>query len=89
MDWKEFRQLFNERYYCDAAKTAKMNEFLNLLQGNAIVTEYVNRFDGLAKFALDMVPTDVARKERFVQGLNPGIAQGIRVAPVHEVFTYA
>ena len=89
MNWKEFRQLFNEKYYCDVAKTAKMNEFLNLVQGNATITEYVNKFDGLAKFAFDMVPTDVARKERFIKGLNPRIVQGIRVAPVHEVSTYA
>ena len=34
-----------------------MNEFLNLVQGNATVTKYVNRFDGLAKFSFDMVPT--------------------------------
>ena len=60
MDWKEFRQLFNERYYCDVAKTAKMNEFLNLVQGKASVSEYVNKFNGLTKFSLDMVPTDVA-----------------------------
>ena len=66
-----------------------MNEFLNLVQGNATVTEYVNRFDGLAKFFFNMVPTDVARKERFIQGLNPGIARGIRVAPVPEISTYA
>ena len=66
MDWKEFRQLFNERYYCDAVKTAKMNEFLNLVKGNATVTEYVNRFDGLDKFAFDMLPTDVAWKEKFI-----------------------
>ena len=87
MDWKEFRQLFNEKYYCDAAKTAKMNGFLNLVQGEATVTEYVNKFDGLAKFSFDMVPTDVARKERFIQGLNSRIAQGIRVAPVYEIST--
>ena len=66
MDWKEFRHLFNERYYCDAAKTAKMNEFLNLVKENATVTKYVNRFNGLAKFSFDMVPTDVARKEMFI-----------------------
>ena len=42
MDWKDFRQLFNERYYCDAAQTAKMNEFMNLVQGNTTVTEYDN-----------------------------------------------
>ncbi|XP_062106589.1 uncharacterized protein LOC133817951 [Humulus lupulus] len=66
-----------------------MNEFLNLVQGNASMTEYATEFDELAKFSLDMVPTDMERKKRFIQGLNPGIAQGIRVAPVYEVSTYA
>ena len=56
-----------------------MNEFVNLIPGKASVTEYVNKFDGLAKFSFDMVPTYVARKERFVQGLNPGIAQALEL----------
>ena len=80
--------MFNERYYCDAVKTSKTNEFLNVVQGNTTVTEYVNKFDGLAKFAFDMVPMDVAQKEQFIQGLNFGIAQDVRIAPVHEISTY-
>ena len=63
MGWEEFRQFFNERYYNDTVRTAKMNEFVNLVQGNMTVTEYVHKFDGLAQFTFDLVPTDVARKE--------------------------
>ena len=43
---------------------------------------------GRPSFLFYMVPTDVAWKEGFIQGLNFGIAQGIRIAPGHEIFTY-
>ena len=44
MGWEEFRQLFNERYYCDAVQIAKTNEFMNLVQGSKTVTKYVNEW---------------------------------------------
>ena len=81
--------MFNERYYGDAVRIVKTNEFMNLVQGSKTVAEYVDKFDELAKFTFDLVPTDVARKDRFVRGLNPGVAHRVRVASVHEVSTYA
>ena len=52
----------------------KTDEFINLVQGDMKVKEYINKFDGLAKFTIDLMQTDVARKEQFIQGLNFGIA---------------
>ena len=51
---------------------------MNLVPGSKTVTEYVNEFDGLAKFAFDLVPTDVAGKEQFIQGLNSVVARASR-----------
>ncbi|XP_062100701.1 uncharacterized protein LOC133806625 [Humulus lupulus] len=53
------------------------------------VTKYVLKFDRLAKFASSLVPTNVARKERFVRGLNPMIAWDARITSVPGVTTYA
>ena len=41
------------------------------------VVEYVAKFDELARFAPTMVPTDEARKLKFMHGLRPDIANWI------------
>ena len=66
MNWEEFRTLFNEKYYNEAIKDAKVEEFSILLHGNMSMTEYALKFDRLAKFAVDLVPTDGTRKDRFL-----------------------
>ncbi|XP_019153681.1 PREDICTED: uncharacterized protein LOC109150220 [Ipomoea nil] len=45
-------------------------EFLHLKQGAATITEYHKRFLELARFALELVPTESTKIERFVSGLN-------------------
>ena len=74
MEWEEFRTLFNEKYYNDAVKAAKAEEFSKLLQGNMSMNDYALKFDRLAKFAGDLVPIEGTRRERFLQGLQPMIA---------------
>ena len=60
MTYEEFRNIFNEKYYSVAVRAVKVDEFTNLTQNRMTVTEYALRFDRLAKFALDLVPTDMA-----------------------------
>ena len=74
MSWDEFRDLFNEKYYNEGVRAAKADEFTRVVQGNMTVTEYALKFDKLAKFSSDLVPTDAARRDKFVRGLNPMIA---------------
>ena len=45
---------------------AKVNEFTGLVQGSMTVIEYALKFDRLVKFALDLVPTDATRHDKFV-----------------------
>ena len=74
LSWEEFQTLFNENYYNDAIRATKAEEFIRLLQGGLSVTEYALKFDRLAKFAMELVPTDGTRRERFLQGLQPRLA---------------
>ena len=67
--WEEFQTLFSEKYYNDAIRAAKAEEFIRLLQGGFSVTEYALKFDHLVKFSMELVPTDGTRRERFLQGL--------------------
>ena len=89
MEREEFITLFNEKYYNDAVKAAKAEEFSKLLQVNMTVTDYALKFDRLAKFVGDLVPTDGTRRERFLQGLQPMIAWDVRIATMPGVTTYA
>ena len=53
------------------------------------VIECSMKFDRLAKFALDLVPTDVARHDKFIRGLNAMIARDVRITTVSGGTTYA
>jgi hypothetical protein len=48
----------------------KRTEFLNLRQGHRSVSEYIEEFSNLARYAPDDSNTDAKRKERFLKGLN-------------------
>ena len=64
-----------------------MEEFIALTQGNSSVTEYARKFDRLAKFVADMVPTETLRIQRFVKGLKPMIARDVKL--IQGIITYA
>ncbi|XP_062073472.1 uncharacterized protein LOC133777748 [Humulus lupulus] len=89
LSWEEFQTLFHEKYYNDAIRAAKVEEFIRLLQGGLSVTECALKFDRLAKFAMELVPTDGTQRERFLQGLQPRLARDVRITTVAGVTTYA
>jgi hypothetical protein len=49
-------------------KKQKQKEFLALKQGNMTVSEYLDEFTHLSRYALDEVNTDAKRQERFLDG---------------------
>ncbi|XP_062100037.1 probable serine/threonine protein kinase IREH1 [Humulus lupulus] len=53
------------------------------------VTEYAPKFDRLAKFTPDLVPTDMVWRDWFVQGLNVMIAIDVRITLDPRTTTYA
>ena len=48
----------------------KKREFRNLRQGGRTFGQYVEDFSKLARYAPDDVATDVAKQEKFLEGLN-------------------
>ena len=79
LSWEEFIELFNEKYYNEVVLQAKAEEFTTLTQGDLSVTEYTLKFDKLANFSHNLVPTNVIRGEHFVAGLRAYIAQDVRI----------
>jgi hypothetical protein len=50
-------------------KKLKKKEFLALKQGNMTVSEYLDQFTHLSRYAPDEVNTDAKRQEHFLDGL--------------------
>ena len=66
-----------------------MEEFMHLVQGRMTVTEYAQMFDRLAHLALELVPTDRARRDKFIRGLNSMVARDVSITMSLTETTYA
>ncbi|KAL0554084.1 hypothetical protein IC582_007995 [Cucumis melo] len=75
--WEQFKENFYAKFFSANVKHAKLQEFLNLEQGDMTVEQYDAEFDMLSRFAPDMVRDEAARTEKFVRGLRLDL-QGIR-----------
>jgi hypothetical protein len=67
--WQEFRDNFRTYHIPSGVIKLKRKEFLALKQGNMSVTEYLDKFTHLSRYAFDEVNTDPKRQERFLNGL--------------------
>ena len=73
MTWEEFREFFIGNFFPAYARHEKAREFLELKQGTMIVLEYVAKFTELANFTDDYVATDMAKVQKFEDGLKLSI----------------
>ncbi|XP_062093822.1 lysine-rich arabinogalactan protein 18-like [Humulus lupulus] len=64
----------------------KVDEFINLTQNRSTVTKYAIKYDRLAKFAPDLVPTDAARKDRYLHLYCPHVCFYIAVMLAEDQF---
>ncbi|TYK05231.1 gag-protease polyprotein [Cucumis melo var. makuwa] len=81
--WEQFKENFYVKFFSANVKHAKLQEFLNLEQGDMTVEQYDAEFDMLSRFALDVVRDEAARIEKFVRGLRldlQGIVRALRPA---------
>ena len=68
--WADFRERFGLKFLSSAEENLQMERLLALKQGDMSVREYVNRFNQLARFGLDLVNTAQKKVVRFARGLN-------------------
>ena len=73
MTWEEFRGLFMSKFFPASARHAKALEFLKLKQGMMTVLKYVAKFTELARFADDYMATNMAKVQKFEDGLKLSI----------------
>ncbi|XP_057965479.1 uncharacterized protein LOC131156045 [Malania oleifera] len=70
MTWSHFREVFFDRYFLASIRKVKADELLNLVQGQLIVQQYVERFVELSRFAPYMVPDEPTKAWMFEMGLK-------------------
>ena len=73
MTWGEFIKLFLGKFFHASTRHAKAREFLELKQGNMTMLEYIAKFIELARFGDDYVATDMAKVQKFKDGLKLSI----------------
>ncbi|KAL4026597.1 hypothetical protein IC575_015033 [Cucumis melo] len=74
--WQQFKESFYAKFFSASLREAKLQEFLNLEQGDRTVEQYDAEFDMLSRFAPEMIATEAARADKFVRGLRLDI-QGL------------
>ena len=89
MPWEDFQEVFNEKYFNDVVRAVKLEEFVVLTQGWLSVTEYAHKFESLARFASEVVPTDRARRDKFVRGLSFMVPRDVKITMNLVGTTYA
>jgi hypothetical protein len=75
--WKNFKDVFLERFFPQTIRQAKAQEFTDLVQGSMTVEEYAAKFIELSRFAPYLVSTEELKARKFERGLQPRIMNQI------------
>jgi hypothetical protein len=69
--WDQFKAAFRRNYIPPGSMAMKHTEFMRLTQGNKSLTEYLQAFNNLARYATEFVDTDAKKIASFKRGLGP------------------
>jgi hypothetical protein len=76
INWNEFTLAFRSHHIHQGVIKLK-KEFQDLKQGSMTVSEYVNHFMQLSRYAPNDVDTDEKKQECFLNGLEDGLAYAL------------
>ncbi|XP_057962277.1 uncharacterized protein LOC131153844 [Malania oleifera] len=79
-----FKEIFYDCYIPASVRDAKMEEFLNLTQGQLTVPQYTTKFDELSRFALFMIPDEFRKAQRFKRGLRQEIYEQVALLQIRD-----
>ena len=68
----------------EATKNLKAEEFRHLTQGNSTVTEYIQKFTELSRYAPGEVDSDEKKRMAFIKGLTPELATVAYTCGAHD-----
>jgi hypothetical protein len=75
-----FQEGFRAAHISSGVMGLKKKEFHDLRQKFRSVSEYIDEFTNLSRYAPDDIDTDAKRKERFLEGLNDELSIPLFVA---------
>lgn len=84
--WNQFTSAFLTRYVPLTDRRQWERDFQVLVQGRRSVSDYADEFDRLARYAPDLVRTEMQRVHRFVSGLNARIRRNLGANMEREKF---
>nr|AAM01007.1 Putative retroelement [Oryza sativa Japonica Group] len=84
ISWFEFTAAFWKTHIPSGVVSLKKKEFRSLTQGSRTVTEYLQEFNRLARYAPEDVRTDEERQERFLEGLNDELSYPLMTGDYHD-----
>jgi hypothetical protein len=77
--WDSFQEGFRAAHISSGVMGLK-KEFRDLRQRYCSVSEYIDEFTNLSRYAPDDVDTDAKRKEKFLEGLNDDLSIPLSIA---------
>ena len=73
LTWRQFEDLFMQKYFPNSLRQEMIQEFLQLKQGKMSVTQYANCFEALLQYASAIVANEEDKVRRFEWGLDTDI----------------
>ena len=70
LTWADFRTRFERKFLSQAEEGVQLEKFIQLKQRDMKVKEYVNQFNELARFGLDLINTTHKKALKFAKGLS-------------------
>jgi len=83
IEWEEFKEAFLGKYFPLEKRDCKIEEFINLRQGNMSVEEYALKFSMLSRYAPSLVSNCREEMSRFVTGVSDLVKEECRTAMLH------
>ena len=77
--WAMFEEGFRTNHVSSGVLSLKRKEFRNLRQTNRTVSDYIEEFNNLSRYAPEDVDTDAKRRERFLDGLSDELSLQLSV----------
>ncbi|KAJ6800270.1 uncharacterized protein M6B38_203210 [Iris pallida] len=86
VSWKDFKLLFQEKFFPDVERDELQMQFEALQHGSMIVAQYTSEFTRLSRFAENLVSTPKERAWKFKKGLTRELRHTVAIS---QATTYA
>ena len=87
IEWEEFKKAFHGKYFPRKMREFKVEEFINLNQGNMSVDKYSLKFSMLSQYSPSLVSNSRDEIRKLVMGVADLVREECRTAMLHDHMT--